>query len=89
MPNSVSAKKSLRQNQKRRILNRQQRSRLRTEVKRFRSLMEQSPSRTDADTALTQVTKIIDKAAAKRLIHRNTASRTKSRLAALKKNVCS
>ncbi|MEO2036723.1 MAG: 30S ribosomal protein S20 [Planctomycetaceae bacterium] len=89
MPNSVSAKKSLRQNQKRRILNRQQRSRLRTEVKRFRSLMEQSPSRTDADTALTQVTKIIDKAAAKRLIHRNTASRTKSRLAALKKSVCS
>lgn len=51
--------------------------------------MEQSPSRTDADTALTQVTKIIDKAAAKRLIHRNTASRTKSRLAALKKSVCS
>ena len=89
MPNSVSAKKSLRQNQKRRVLNRQQRSRLRTELKKFRSLMDQSPSRTDADKALSQLTKVIDQAAAKRLIHRNTAARTKSRLAALKKSVCS
>ncbi|MCH2202184.1 MAG: 30S ribosomal protein S20 [Fuerstiella sp.] len=89
MPNSVSAKKSLRQNQKRRAQNRQQRSRLRTALKKFRTLMQETPARADADKALSQVTKVIDQAAAKRLIHRNTASRTKSRLAALKKSVCS
>jgi len=89
MPNSVSAKKSLRQNQKRRALNRQQRSCLRTELKKFRALMQETPARADADKALSQLTKVIDQAAAKRLIHRNTASRTKSRLAALKKSVCS
>ncbi|MCH2211650.1 MAG: 30S ribosomal protein S20 [Fuerstiella sp.] len=89
MPNSISAKKSLRQNQKRRMLNRQYRSRLRTELKKFRSLMQETPAQADADKALSQVTKVIDQAAAKRLIHRNTASRTKSRLAALKKSVCS
>lgn len=89
MPNSVSAKKSLRQSLKRRSVNRQQRSRLRTELKKFRALMGQSPSREDADTALSKVTKVIDQAAAKRLIHKNAASRTKARLAALKKSVCS
>jgi len=89
MPSSTSAKKSLRQNQKRRLLNRQRRSQLRTALKKFRALMDESPSREDADLALSQVTKVIDQAAASRLIHRNKASRTKSRLAALKKSVCS
>lgn len=35
------------------------------------------------------VAKALDQAAAKRLIHPNVASRTKSRLAATKKKVCS
>ena len=69
--------------------NRQQRSRLRTELKKFRVLMAESPSREDADKALSGVTKVLDQAAAKHLIHKNVASRTKSRLAALKKSVCS
>ncbi len=89
MPNSLSAKKSLRQSQKRRLQNRQQRSRLRTEVRNFRALMGEAPSREDAEKALSRVSKVIDQAAAKRLIHKNVASRTKSRLAALKKSVCS
>jgi small subunit ribosomal protein S20 len=89
MPNSISAKKSLRQSQKRRLLNRQQRSRLRTELKKFRELMTQSPAREDADKAFSVVSKVLDQAAAKNLIHKNVASRTKSRLAALKKSVCS
>ena len=89
MPNSVSAKKSLRQNQKRRAQNRQQRSRLRSELKQFRVFMGESPSREDADKAFSKLTKVIDQAAAKRLIHKNVASRTKSRLASLKKSVCS
>ena len=89
MPNSLSAKKALRKNQARRLQNRQQRSQLRNELKKFRTLMEASPSRDEADKAFDQVKRSLDKAAAKRLIHRNVASRTKSRLSALKKSVCS
>jgi len=89
MPNSISASKSLRQSLKRRLRNRQQRSRLRTELKKFRELMAQSPARADADKALSGVTKLLDQSAAKKLIHKNVASRTKSRLAALKKSACS
>ena len=46
--------------------------------------MEESPSREEADKRLSQVAKALDQAAAKNLIHSNTASRTKSRLAKLK-----
>jgi len=89
MPHSLSAKKSLRHNQKTRHRNRQQRSQLRTELKKFRTLLADNPSREDADQAFGKVVKALDQAAAKRLIHLNLASRTKSRLAALKKSVCS
>lgn len=89
MPNSLSAKKALRKSQARRLQNRQQRSQLRNELKKFRTLMDESPSREDADKAFDHVKRALDKAAAKRLIHRNVASRTKSRLSALKKSVCS
>ena len=42
-----------------------------------------------ADQEFNLVKKTIDQAAAKRLIHKNTASRAKSRLAALKKKAFS
>ncbi len=89
MPNTPSAKKYLRQSQERRLLNRQQRSALRTKLKSFRTLMEGNPTREEADKELSIVSKALDQAAAKRLIHPNVASRTKSRLAASKKKVCS
>ncbi len=50
--------------------------------------MEENPSREEADKRLSQVAKALDQAAAKNLIHSNTASRTKSRLAKLKKKTC-
>jgi small subunit ribosomal protein S20 len=79
MPNTSSAKKALRQNQKRRLLNRSQRSALRTAVKKVRAAAEAG------DDAATQeafrfACKRLDQAASKNLIHKNTAARTKSRL---------
>ncbi|MEP3479894.1 MAG: 30S ribosomal protein S20 [Fuerstiella sp.] len=89
MPNTPSAKKYLRQSQERRLLNRQQRTSLRTKLKRFRTLLESNPSREEADKEMSLVAKALDQAAAKRLIHPNVAARTKSRLVASKKKVCS
>ncbi|MGV2340568.1 MAG UNVERIFIED_CONTAM: 30S ribosomal protein S20 [Planctomycetaceae bacterium] len=54
-------------------------------VKRFRALLATEPTQETADSQFSLVTKALDQAAAKKLIHKNTASRVKSRLAALKK----
>lgn len=85
MPNSRSAEKALRKSLVRRERNRQQRSALRTRLKQFRKLLSDGTTQETADQEFRHVTKALDQAAAKRLIHKNTASRTKSRLAALKK----
>jgi small subunit ribosomal protein S20 len=79
MPNSESAKKSLRQNQTRRLRNRSQRSALRTILKNVRAAAEGTdPEATQK--AFRLAVKRLDQAAAKNLIHKNTAARTKSRL---------
>ena len=72
---------------RRRLLNRSQRSTLRTQLRGFRALMVTEPSQEDADKAFSSIVKSLDKAASKNLIHSNTASRTKSRLAKLKKSI--
>jgi len=79
MPNTSSAKKALRQNAKRRLHNRARISALRTAVKKVRKLV------TAGDEAATKeafqtACKRLDQAAAKNLIHKNAAARTKSRL---------
>lgn len=85
MPNSASAEKAHRQSLIRRDRNRQRRSALRSRLKQFRSLLASGASQEEADTLFSQVVKALDQAAAKHLIHKNAASRVKSRLAALKK----
>ena len=82
MPNTNSAKKALRQNTKRRLLNRTQRSTLRTILKKARAAAEAGQS-DEAQTQLNLVYKKLDQAAAKRLIHPNKAARLKSRLTLL------
>ena len=82
MPNSISAKKSLRQSLKRRARNRGQRSALRTSVKRVREAVADGETE-QAAALLTAATRKLDQAAAKNLIHANKAARTKSRLAKL------
>lgn len=75
MANHKSALKAHRQNVKRREANRQQRSKLRTALKDARAAEGAKPE----DMALTA--SLIDKMAAKGIIHDNTAARYKSRLA--------
>jgi small subunit ribosomal protein S20 len=85
MPNSKSAAKSLKQSLVKRDRNRQQRATLRTKVKKFRTLLTSGATQEAADSDFRLVVKALDQAASRNLIHKNTASRTKSRLAALKK----
>jgi len=79
MPNSASAKKSLRQSLSRRERNRSQRSSLRTIIKKFLAAVDSGELQT-AETAFRLAVKRVDQAAAKNLLHKNKAARTKSRL---------
>jgi small subunit ribosomal protein S20 len=74
--NTKSARKRIRQNERRRLRNRAVRSQLRTAVKVARTLEgpEQRPS-------IEAAIRSLDKAVSKGVIHRNTAARKKSALA--------
>ena len=76
MPNIDSAKKNLRKSRAAAIRNRAQRSELRTALKKAKSAEANDNVRKAASS-------LLERAARKGLIHRNTASRTKSRLAKL------
>ena len=81
MPNHKSAKKRVRQTEKRRDVNRSNKSTLRTQIKKLRSALTAS----DADLSqelLNPTVSSIDKAVNKGILHRNTAARYKSRLTA-------
>ena len=81
MASHDSALKAHRQNVKRRDHNRQLRTRLRSALRDIRAAIDGGTS--DAvNEALRQTVSLVDKMAAKKLIHRNTAGRYKSRLAA-------
>ena len=73
MPNIASGKKNMRKSRAATVRNRAQRSALRTALKKA-----QATTATPA-VRLTAV-KLLDRAARKGLIHRNTAARQKSRL---------
>lgn len=79
MANTKSAEKRIRQNAKRRERNRSQLSKMRTVVKRIRVKVADGEVE-EAAALLPQALKIIDMSANKRVIHSNTAARTKSRL---------
>ena len=76
-----SALKANRQNITRREANRQMRSRLRGALKAIRASLDDKDI-TGAKAALSKTVSIVDKMATKGIIHRNTAGRYKSRLAA-------
>ena len=78
MPRIQSAKKRMRQARARTQVNRAQRSKLRTALKKVRAA-----AGTDAQNAYVEAVKEIDRAGRKRLIHPNAAARYKSRLAKL------
>lgn len=82
MPITKSAKKAIRQSQKRRTRNVQQRTKIKDLLKEVRSLVSQNKTK-EAKELLSQVYKLLDKAAKTGLIKKNTASRKKSRIAKL------
>jgi small subunit ribosomal protein S20 len=79
MPTTKSAKKRLRQSEERRGRNRAVKSVLKSEVRKFRTNVE-AKNFTQAEQDFRTVAKKLDQAAAKNVIHRNKASRTKARL---------
>ena len=76
----ASAVKAHRQTLKRTAHNRELRARLRTALKSIRSAIT-AGKKDDARKALSQTFSIVDKMAAKGIIHDNAAGRYKSRLA--------
>ena len=81
MAHSLSAQKRVRQNIDARARNRWRLRTLREALKNFRDkLAHGSPE--DAATAFREVSKIVDRTAAKGVIHKNQAARRKSRMSA-------
>jgi small subunit ribosomal protein S20 len=81
MANSASAKKRIRQNIKSRARNRWIKSGYRTKIKEYHETILHG-SVEDAQSQLDSIYKELDQAASTPALHKNTASRYKSRLAA-------
>lgn len=81
MPNTRSAKKRLRQDEKRRMHNRSIKRSVRTQCRKVREAAAAGDI-AQAESEIRKAAKLLDRAAAKRVIHPNSAARTKSRLAA-------
>jgi small subunit ribosomal protein S20 len=79
MPNHNSAEKRMRQNEKRRQINRGNRGKLRTGIKKLRSALEEGNAG-EVQTLLPETVSLLDKAVQKGVLHRNAAARYKSRL---------
>ena len=82
MAHSRSAEKRIRQNEIHRLRNRGDRSRLRTDIKRLRKVIDDKDTQ-KARELLPSTTALIDRMVKKGVIHENTGSRYKSRLAKL------
>jgi small subunit ribosomal protein S20 len=74
-----SAVKNIRKSRKRNVINRARRSQLRTEIKKMRRFLDRKDPRA-ARGALSHALSVIDRAVSKGVLHRNAASRHKSRL---------
>ncbi len=79
MANHKSAVKRIRQNEKRRAINRSSKSAMRTEIKKLRSALTLGDA-ARAKELLPSVVSIIDKSIQKGVLHKNAAARHKSRL---------
>jgi small subunit ribosomal protein S20 len=81
MPNTKSAKKRMRQSEVRRLRNRSVKSSVKTQVRKVREAIT-GGNFEEADSQFRTAVKRLDQAAAKGVIHKNAASRSKSRLSA-------
>lgn len=79
MPQRKAAQKALRQNKKRRQENLKVKQNIKSTLKKFKKAVEAKDSVLGQET-LTNIYKSLDKAVNKNIIHKNKASRKKSRL---------
>ena len=79
MAHSISAKKRVRQNEKRRARNRWRKEQLKDQVKSFSTAITAGDF-TKAEEELRKTTQKLDRIATKGTIHKNTAARKRSRL---------
>ena len=77
MPNHKSAEKRVRQSEKRRAINRSNRTKVRTYIKKLRTALSSGKG---VEQALPETISVIDKAVQKGVLHANAAARYKSRL---------
>lgn len=85
MPNTKSAQKRLKQNEARRLRNRAVKSTIKTQLRKVREAAE-SGNVEKAEQEFRVAAQKLDRAGQKNVIHRNKASRTKSRLQKLIKS---
>ena len=79
MPNIQSAIKRVKVSEKKNLRNRIVKSKVKTAIKKFDAELAANPA--TAGTQYSVTASAIDKAAAKGILHKNTASRKKARLA--------
>lgn len=81
MAHSLSAKKRFRQSVKRRARNRARKSAVKTQIKSFLETAKESSDIDAIEQQYKLTQKKIDKLAAQKTLHKNTAARKKSQLA--------
>ncbi len=86
MANTKQARHRARQSTVRNAHNSAQRSRLRSAIKSVRKAIDAGDKKAAMDT-LSSATSVIDAMANKKVVHKNSASRNKSRLAAAVKSM--
>jgi small subunit ribosomal protein S20 len=85
MPHTQSAKKRLRQNEKRRLRNRAAKKGIKLQLRKFEETVKSgSPEQLQAE--YNRAAQKLDKAAGKKVIHRNKAARKKAQLARMLKS---
>lgn len=81
MPNNASAAKRMRQEEKRRSYNRSMKSKVKTQITKARQTIVNDDADVEATEASVRAAiSQLDRAAKKGVIHKNNASRRKSRL---------
>ena len=79
MANTFSALKRMRQTERRTMVNRMRKSRLRRQIRAIRRLIEQKDA-SGAEAILPKTFSLVDRSAKWGIIKKNTASRYKSRI---------
>ncbi len=80
MPNTKSAARAMRNSRRRNVINTRTKYKVKSAVKETRTLISAGEAKEAADS-LKKAMSALDKAVKKDVLHKNTASRKKSRLA--------